>query len=101
MGMMVNKMLNKINVKVAPYALLDVLRALYNSDVKEVTITKEDNDLVLVVDTSRNFNNNGCGCTIEYDENGFIKSQYITANTTISSGGVFKIKDEWFNRKVK
>lgn len=68
MDMMVDKMLNKINVKVAPYALLDVLRALYNSDVKEVTITKEDNELVLVVDTSRNF---GHGCYVKVDENGY------------------------------
>ena len=60
---------NKIRVKVAPYALLDVLRALYNENVKDVTITKEDNDLILIVDTSRSFEHKGC--YVRMDENGY------------------------------
>lgn len=81
---------NKIRVKVAPYALLDVLRALYNSDVKEVTITKEDGDLILVVDTSRTFKKSDCSCTINYDENCFIMvdGHTTTNTTTINNGGV-------------
>ena len=59
---------NKIRVKVASYALLDVLRALHNENVKDVTVTKEDNDLILIVDTSRNF---GHGCYVKVDENGY------------------------------
>ena len=59
---------NKIRVKVSSYALLDVLRALHNENVKDVTVTKEDNELILIVDTSRNF---GHGCYVKVDENGY------------------------------
>lgn len=61
--------INKIRVKVASYALLDVLRALHNENVKDVTVTKEDNDLILIVDTSRNFGYKGC--YVKVDENGY------------------------------
>ena len=60
---------NKIRVKVASYALLDVLRALHNENVKDVTVTKEDNDLILIIDTSRNFGH--VGCYVKVDENGY------------------------------
>ena len=43
--------MNKIKIKFASYALHDILRALKCSGVDEVTITKEDNDLILVVNT--------------------------------------------------
>ena len=61
---------NKIRVKVSSYALLDVLRALHNENVKDVTVTKEDNELILIVDTSRNFGYQG-GCYVKMDENGY------------------------------
>ena len=61
---------NKIRVKVSSYALLDVLRALHNENVKDVTVTKEDNELILIVDTSRNFGYQG-GCYVKVDEHGY------------------------------
>ena len=62
---------DKIRVKVATYALLDTLRALHNENVKDVTITKEDGDLILIVDTSRNFGYKGGGCYVKVDEHGY------------------------------
>ena len=43
--------MNKIRIKFANYALHDILRALNCSGVKDVTITKEDNELILIVNT--------------------------------------------------
>ena len=34
-------------IKVAPYAMLDAIKALESCDVKEMIISKEDNDLIL------------------------------------------------------
>ena len=42
----------KIRVKFANYALFDILKALKSSDIDEVTITKEDGDLLMLVDTN-------------------------------------------------
>lgn len=81
-----NMMDRKIRVKVASYALLDVLRALRSDDVKDVTITKEDGDLVLVVDTSRNSKNNDGCYTIRYDACGYIDVGGSVTSTTTESG---------------
>ena len=84
MGMTINT--NKIRVKVASYALLDVLRGLEKSGVEELSITKEDGDLILIVDTSCKIGQNSGGCYVENDVDGLpdIKSEVATTHSTKS-----------------
>lgn len=42
-----------IDVAVVPYALADTLLALYNCNVKEIVITKEDNDIHIRIDKQK------------------------------------------------
>lgn len=42
-----------VSIKVANYALVDVIEALFDGGLTEFTITKEDNDLVLVIKISK------------------------------------------------
>lgn len=56
-----------IDFLVVPYALCDTLLALYNSNVKEFAVTKEDNDLHIRID-------------VEYLEKIVYKLTKVTAN---------------------
>lgn len=65
---MVNR---KIRIKFANYALFDILKALKSSDVDEVTITKEDGNLFLLVDVDSRTCKEYNGCVVSFDENGY------------------------------
>ena len=47
-------MMDKIVIKFAKYAFKDILELLHYSGINEITITKEDNDLEIVI-PSRKF----------------------------------------------
>lgn len=53
-------------ITIASYALADILKALYLSGITKFSITKEDNDLVLVISEKDLFNyrvHMDCECT--------------------------------------
>ena len=81
-------MLNKIRVKVSGYALLDVLRALYCDNVKEVTVTKEDNDLILIVDTSRDFKQQSCVSKCNEDDHSELSNTSTSCTSQLRASGV-------------
>ena len=47
-------MMDKMTIKFAKYAFKDILELLHYSGINEITITKEDNDLEIVI-PSRKF----------------------------------------------
>ena len=61
----------KIRIKFANYALFDILKALKSSNIDEVTITKEDGNLFLVVDVDSSNCKEYGGCVVNLDENGY------------------------------
>lgn len=42
-----------VDFVVAPYALADVLLALHNDEVKEIYVTKSDNDIIIRIPKER------------------------------------------------
>ena len=44
-------MKNYISIKIAPYCIKKLLLALSNEGINKITITQEDNDLIVRIDT--------------------------------------------------
>ena len=47
-----------MRIKVANYALVDLLKVLEMDDIDEVTITKEDSHIIVIADVQKIRNNN-------------------------------------------
>lgn len=77
-----------MTIKFAKYAFKDLLKQLHYSGINEITITKEDNDLEIVISDKylepykvELTNNTQKGCVVEMDSNGFPKYGVITATS--------------------
>lgn len=54
-----------MNIIVASYALTDVLKALYLSNITNIVITEEDGNLVIMISEKELFSYNVCKCDRE------------------------------------
>jgi len=59
-----------MNIIVASYALTDVLKALYLSNITNLVITKEDGNLVIMISEKELFSYNVCKCDCEESVHG-------------------------------
>ena len=78
-----------MTIKFAKYAFKDLLKQLHYSGINEITVTKEDNDLEVVISDTyleshkvELTNNTQKGCIIEVDNNGFPKLDGVINATT-------------------
>lgn len=77
-----------MTIKFAKYAFKDLLKQLHYSGINEITITKEDNDLEIVISDKylepqkvELTNNTQKGCIVEMDCNGFPKLDGVISAT--------------------
>ena len=75
-------------IKFAKYAFKDLLKQLHYSGINEITVTKEDNDLEVVISDKyleaqkvELTNDNQKGCIIEMDCNGLPKLNGVISAT--------------------
>ena len=73
--------MDKMTIKFAKYAFKDLLKQLHYSGINEITITKEDNDLEVIISdkylephkVEMSATHIPRGCIVEVDNNGFPK----------------------------
>ena len=77
-----------MTIKFAKYAFKDLLKQFHYSGINEITITKEDNDLEVVISDKylkpqriEITNQNNAGCVVEIDNNGFPKLDSVISAT--------------------
>ena len=83
-----------MTIKFAKYAFKDLLKQLHYSGINEITVTKEDNDLEVVISDKyleaqkvELTNDNQKGCIIEMDCNGLPKLNGVISATKCSTNG--------------
>lgn len=67
-----NKSEKRIDFKVSPYALYDVVKAIVNQNCSkyhfEVNVSKEDDELIVFITKVNHYNDLSSECTSSYEE---------------------------------